>query len=157
MSLMGEGFRNPAFSDQRTNVTKAHCTIVAGITIKCYERNISEWIDSGFARRFLWSRYVVKNKHVLEEALVQWKRYNLDGDFTLKIPGSAMKIPYGVEQKEARQILYSLRFQPDRKLPFITAQRIVSVLRWKHGQKEGWRLWEDFSPSLGKDGCLIEV
>lgn len=154
MGLMGEGFRNPAFSDQRVNVTKARCTIVAGITIKCYEKNISEWIDSGFARRFLWSRYILKNSEILEEAISRWRRFVLDGgDFTMKIPQNL--IPHSLSESEAKKVLYQLRHQPDRKLPYITAQRIISVLCWKHGVKEGWKLWNDFASSLGKEGSLI--
>lgn len=153
MSLMGEGFRNPAFSDQRINVTKARCTIIGGITIKCYEKMISEWIDSGFARRFLWSRYTLKNGELLEEALAKWRRYALDGDFTMKIPANL--IPYSLSNEQAKQVLYQLRFQNDRKLPYITAQRIISVLTWKHGSKKGWEIWNDFAPSLGKEGCQI--
>lgn len=153
MGLMGEGFRNPAFSDQRVNVTKARCTIVSGITIKCYEKNISEWIDSGFARRFLWSRYVLKNPDVLEEAISKWKKYNLNGDFIMRIPKTL--IPYSLSEDEAKKVLYQLRHQVDRKLPYITAQRIISVLVWKHGKVPGWKIWNDFAPSLGKEGCQI--
>lgn len=153
MALMGEGFRNPAFSDQRINVTKARCTVIAGITIKCYENFVSQWIDSGFARRFLWSRYSLKNTELLEEALSRWKRFTLDGDFTLKIPKNL--IPYSLSDDQAKKVLYQLRFQHDRKLPYITAQRIISVLTWKHGAKHGWEIWDDFAPSLGKEGCQI--
>lgn len=153
MGLMGEGFRNPAFSDQRVNVTKARCTIIGGITIKCYEKMLSEWIDSGFARRFLWTRYTLKNSDVLEESISKWKRYGLDGDFVMRVPNGA--IPYSLNTIQAKDILYQLRHHHDRKLPYITAQRIVSVLTWKHGPKKGWEIWNDFAPSLGKDGCQI--
>lgn len=153
MSLMGEGFRNPAFSDQRVNVTKARCTIVGGITIKCYENMISEWIDSGFARRFLWSRYVLKNSHKLEDAISEWRRHTLDGDFVMRIPKEP--IPRTFSTKQAKEVLYQLRFQPDRKLPYITAQRLIAVLIWKHGVEEGWKIWNDFAESLGKDGGKI--
>jgi hypothetical protein len=154
MSLMGEGFRNPAFSDQRVNVTKARCTIVAGITIKCYERMQSDWIDSGFARRFLWSRYTLKNSELLEDSIAKWKRHQLDGDFVMRIPNAGF-IPYCLNNVEAKRILYQLRYHVDRKLPFITAQRIVSVLCWKHGTKKGWEIWEDFATSLNKDGGIV--
>lgn len=155
MGLMGEGFRNPAFSDQRVHVTKARCTIIGGITIKCYEKMASEWIDSGFSRRFLWSRYMVKNKERMEEAISEWKRFELDGDFIMKLPSSGKKIPHSITKTQAENILYQLRFQPDRKLPFILAQKIASVLIWKHGSEEGWKIWKDFAPSLGKEGGIV--
>jgi len=150
MGLMGEGFRNPAFSDQRVNVTKARCTIVGGVTIKCYERNISEWIDSGFARRFLWSRFVLKNGQKIEEAISRWKRYALEDDFVMKVPSGM--IPRNLTDNQSDEVLYQLRFQHDRKLPYIIAQKVISVLMWKHGKTEGWKIWKDFSGSLSKEG-----
>ncbi len=156
MSLTGEGFRNPAFSDQRVNVMKARCTIIGGVTIKCYEDKISEWIDSGFARRFLWARYTVKNPEQLEEAIIKWKRHALDSDFVMRIPQNA-SIPHCLSNDQAKAVLYQLRFQHDRKLPFILSQRIISVLCWKHGTKEGWNIWNDFASSLGKDGAEVVI
>lgn len=155
MSLMGEGFRKAPYKDQRIQVMKARCTVVAGITLKCYEERIPGWLDSGFARRFLWSQFKVKNPEELEEALVHFKKAQLDGDFTMKIPMT--RIPYNLNENISRKILYHLRSQPDRKLPFIFAQRLVCVLVWKHGQEEGWNLWQDFAPSLWKDGTMIEI
>lgn len=154
MGLMGEGFRNPAFSDQRINVTKARCTIIGGITHKCYERMYPGWIDCGFARRFMWSRYTIKNPEMLEEAITQWRRHTLDGDFIMRIPTSGV-IPHCVRREQAKQVLYQLRFHHDRKLPLITAQRIISVLCWKHGPQKGWEFWDDFAHSLDKDGGQI--
>jgi hypothetical protein len=155
MGLMGEGFRNPPFKDQRLTTMKARSTIIAGITVKCYEEHLPGWLDNGFARRFLWSQFKVKNPEALEEALVHFKKARLDGDFIFKIPGS--RIPYNLNENISRKILYHLRSQPDRKLPLIFAQRLVCVLVWKHGPEQGWNIWQDFAPSLWKDGGLIEI
>lgn len=156
MSLAAEGWRNPAFSDQRANVMKARCTIVAGVTIKCYEDRLSGWLDSGFARRFLWSKWTIKNPDLLEDALAKWKRHTLNSEnFTFKMP--VHTIPHCLTNEQARVVLHQLRFQPDRKLPFIFAQRLISVLCWKHGLREGWNIWNDFATSLGKDGASIVI
>lgn len=154
MALSGEGFRNPAFSDQRVSVLKARCTILGGVTIKCYEDRISAWLDNGFARRFLWSKYSIKNPDKLEEALTQWKRANINGDFLLKMPTNIIR--HCLSSGQAKRVLWELRFQHDRKIPFILAQRIISVLMWKYPQK-GWDIWDDFAPSLGKDGCQVVI
>lgn len=155
MSLTGEGWRNPAFSDQRANVMKARCTVVAGVTLKCYESRLSAWIDSGFARRFLWSKWTIKNPDLLEDAIAKWKRHTLSSDFIMRIPVNV--IPYSLTHEQARAVLYQMRFQHDRKLPFIFAQRLISVLCWKHGVRDGWNIWNDFAPSLGKDGASIVI
>lgn len=155
MALCGEGFRNPAFCDQRVSVIKSRCTIIAGCTFKCYEEKLQGWLDSGFARRFLWSKFRVKNPEAMENALLEFKRAQLDGDFILKIPGKP--IPWNLSKTITAKILHQLRYQPDRRLPFVLAQRIVCVLKWKHGEDTGLEYWNDFAPSLAKDGTEIEI
>jgi hypothetical protein len=155
MALAGEGFRNPAFSDQRVHVVPARCTIVGGMTIKFYESKISEWLDNGFARRFLWCRYSIANIDKLELFLAKWRRAELDGHFTMKIPAGNI-IPYKLSEELAKKVLWELRFQPDRKIPFVFAQRILSVLLWKHNNA-GWDIWNDFVPSLGKDEAVLTI
>lgn len=155
MALADEGFRNPAFSDQRTHVVAARCTIIGAITIDCYEAKWPQWLNSGFARRFLWSKFSLKNSDKIEQSYVQWKKAELDGDFYPKIPRSG-KIPHKLTESEAQKVLYQLRFQCDRKLPFLVAQRIISVLLWKFPDN-GWKIWEDFSPSLGKDQGIVSI
>ena len=155
MGLTGEGWRQAAYKDQRVQTSKARVTVVAGITIKCYEDRMAGWLDSGFARRFLWSRFWVKNMERMEEAICDWKKARLDGDFYMKVP--IKPIPHCLNNAQAKRVLYELRFQPDRKLPFIFAQRMISVLCWKHGPTKGWEIWTDFAPSLGKDGADIVI
>lgn len=155
MSLCGEGYRNPAFGDQRVSNLRSRCTIVAGCTVKCYEHHLPDWLDSGFARRFLWSKFRVKNPEAMEEALIEFKKAQLDGDFIMKIPSKP--IPWNLSATITRKILHQLRHQPDRRLPFIVAQRIACVLVWKLGQDEGLDVWNDFAQSLGKDGADIEI
>jgi hypothetical protein len=154
MALVDEGFRNPAFSDQRTQVLAARCSVIGGVTIKFYEEKISDWLDNGFARRFLWAKYSIENIEKLEHALVHWKRAQLVTDFTLKIPRDS--IPYKLSPEQARKVLWQLRFQPDRKTPFILAQRIIAVLMWKFPDK-GWDVWNDFVPALGKDQAILII
>lgn len=156
MSLTGEGYRQGGFFDQRVNVLKSRVTVAAGITLKCYESKIPEWLDSGFARRFLFSRFRVVNPEKMEAALAKWKRAQLDGDFVMKVPMVGKSIPHSLTNAQAERVLWELRFQHDRKIPFILAQRIISVLNWKH-PKHGWKIWNDFSTSLGKDGAEIEI
>lgn len=154
MALVDEGMRNPAFSDQRTHVIAARCAVIGGMTIKFSEARFSDWLDNGFARRFLWSKYSIKNIEKLEQALTQWKRAEIDGHFIVKVPRA--NIPYKLSENEAKRVLWQLRFQPDRKVPFIVAQRIICVLLWKF-PTTGWDIWNDFAQSLGKDEALLVI
>jgi hypothetical protein len=156
MGLAGEGFRNPAFSDQRTSVMPARCTIIGGIAVKAYEERISGWLDSGFARRFLWSKYTASDSVMkeLEESIVHWKKKALGNGFHMKIPTSPIRIE--LSDKDSRHVHSQLRHQYDRKSPFICAKKIIGVLLWKD-KKRAWDIWEDFATSLQKDGTMLTL
>lgn len=157
MGLVEEGFRNPAFSDQRTSVIPARCTVLGAIAIKSYEERISVWLDSGFARRFLWSKYYADPKVLtaLEKSITEWKKNSLINGFNIKIPLTPIRML--VNEEQSKKILWGLRFQPDQRTPFVLAKKIVSVLLWKFGKEpnRAWEIWDDFVPSLGKDGTIL--
>lgn len=157
MSLAEEGFRNPAFSDQRISAIPARCTILGSMTIKCFEDHTAQWLDNGFMRRFLWCRYFLHSSEFLEDAIATWKQAEIDGDFFMKVP-SNRSIPYNLEDDEITKIRYTLRFQDDKKTPFILAQKIFCVLKWKFAKRdpsEPMKLWLDFAEGLAKDGAVM--
>ena len=160
MGLVEEGFRNPAFSDQRVTVLPARCAVIAGISVKSFEERISNWLDTGFARRFLWSKYYATDEVIkrLEKSIVEWKRANFINGFDWKIPMQPIKV--NISEDESRRVLNQLRYQPDRRTPFIVAKKIIGVLLWKYGQHErekAWSIWNDFAPSLFKDGTELKL
>lgn len=159
MGLVDEGFRSPAFSDQRVTVMPARCAIIGGMTVKAYEDRISTWKDTGFARRFLWAKYYAHNRVMkqLERAIIDWKRDNLVNGFSMRIPTGPIKV--NMSEEQSKKILLHLRFQEDMRTPFIVAKKIVSVLLWKFSKDEGkaWKIWDDFAPALGKDGTELTL
>lgn len=159
MGLVEEGFRSAAFSDQRTSVLPARCAVLGAIAIKSYEERISAWLDSGFARRFLWSKYYAEKKilDALERSISAWKKNTLINGFNIKIPMTPIKMI--IDDNESKKILLSLRFQPDQRTPYVLAKKIVSVLLWKFSKEpeRAWAIWNDFSPSLGKDGTILTL
>jgi hypothetical protein len=159
MGLAEEGFRNPAFSDQRISVLPARCGILAAISIKAYEERISGWLDSGFARRFLWSKYYADDKVLkhLEHSIIVWKKIALANGFTLQVPLTPIKV--SITQEQSEKMLAQLRFQPDTRTPFILAKKIMSVLLWRHSKKpeRAWEVWNDFAESLNKDGTVLTL
>lgn len=159
MGLVEEGFRNPAFSDQRISVQPARCAILAAISIKAYEERISGWLDSGFARRFLWAKYYADEKVLksLEQSIIVWKKTELSNGFTLQVPLNPISV--NISEEHSRRVLYQLRFQPDTRTPFILAKKIISVLLWKYksNPKKAWDYWNDFAESLSKDGTSLNL
>lgn len=157
MGLVEEGFRNPAFADQRTSVLPAKCAVIGAISIKAYEERISAWLDCGFARRFLWSKYYAETKVIdlLEQSIIEWKKASLINGFNLKIPLTPIKS--GLTPHESRKVLNQLRFQVDRRTPFVIAKKIIAVLTWKFGKERGFEIWDDFAESLQKDGATLTL
>ena len=152
MALASEGFRKPAFSDQRIQSTPARATIVGCMTPEFKEVHDEEWENSGFLRRFLWSYYHIEHPEFLEDALAQWRKAELDGDFTARVPLNH-SIRYTLTESEVIKIRHSLRSTsiPDKKISLVLAQKILCVLKWKFGNKDEHkplRIWEDFAQSL---------
>lgn len=157
MGLVEEGFRNPAFADQRTSVLPAKCAIIGAISIKAYEEHVSSWLDSGFARRFLWSKYYAEDNviKILEEAIVSWKKAIITNGFVLKMPLTPVKST--MSEEESRLLLHQLRFQYDRRTPFVIAKKIIAILTWKFKRIHAMEIWNDFAPSLEKDGTVLTL
>lgn len=157
MGLVEEGFRNPAFSDQRTSVLPAKCAVIGAISIKAYEEHISAWLDSGFARRFLWSKYHAEDRVIeaLERAISIWKKATISNGFVLKMPLTPVKCT--MTELESNKLLWQLRFQYDRRTPFIIAKKIIAILVWKFKKTKAMEIWNDFAPSLEKDGSILTL
>jgi hypothetical protein len=152
MALVSEGFRKPAFSDQRIQSTPARAVVVGCMTPEFKELHDEEWENSGFLRRFLWSYYHIEHPEFLEDALAQWRKAELDGDFMARVPLNHT-IRYTLTEKEVAAIRHSLRSTsiPDKKISLVLAQKIVCVLKWKFSSKDEskpMRIWEDFAQSL---------
>jgi len=159
MGLVEEGFRNPAFSDQRISVQPARCAIIAAVSTKAYEERISAWLDSGFARRFLWSQYHADGKvvKILEQSIIEWKKQSFKNGFNFRVPLQPIKVE--LTEDESKKVLWQLRFQPDTRTPFVISKKIIGVLLWKFKSKpeRAWEIWNDFATSLDKDGTVLTL
>jgi hypothetical protein len=152
MALASEGFRKPAFSDQRIQTTPARAVIVGCMTPEFKELHDEEWENSGFLRRFLWSYYHIDRPEFLEDALAQWRKAELDGDFTARVPLNH-SIRYSLTEAEVAKVRHSLRSTsiPDKKISLVLALKILCVLKWKFAAKDEekpMRIWDDFAQSL---------
>lgn len=159
MGLVGEGFRKAAYSDQRVQALAARATVIGSMTPKFAERMEPEWIDSGFFRRFIWCRYSMNHPEQLEQAIMQWKKAEIESGFSARVPTSGIK--YTLTTEEQSVIERSLRRVPgDRKLPLILAQKIMCVLKWKFEQRDtgkAIKLWREFSQSVQPDGAILTI
>lgn len=158
MSLVEEGYRTPGFLDQRIQATPARVAIVGGMSSTFFDKMQSNWLDCGFYRRFLWSRYSLQDSTLLEDAISQWRKAELDGSFSMKKMPVSRTIRMNLNEKEIEEIRHSLRFHLDCKTPFVLAMKICSVLKWKFNRGERhMNIWRDFAESLSKEGAQLDL
>ena len=158
MSLADEGFRKPSWARQRGASMPARCAIIGGMTTSFYESKVSEWEDNGFLRRFLFAQYMPDGLDVIEDAIGEWRKAELDGSFIPKIP-TARTIKYNLSPDDVTLVRHLMRHQHSRINAFILMQKIFCVLKWKF-QKEPDRarsILKDFSPCLGKNGGMLTI
>lgn len=159
MSMIGEGFRKPAFGDQRVESFPARVAVIGAMTPKFYDDMQGHWVDSGFYRRCLFSLYRFRRPELLDKALIEGHKYALDGHFA-PVP-MCPTIPFSVDAKESQAIYNTLKVKDDKKTTLIIAQRIVSVLKYLYRREanpsqEAMKVWNEFSETFGS-GAIIDL
>lgn len=157
-AMTEEGFTHATFEDSRSFVRTAKCLVVGALVESCYKRKISDWLDSGFARRFLWSHFRLKDSLAVSKAIINWS------PITIKTNGGLPSLAYGpipwnVTQKELKWLHEHLLEwkQPGKSTPLVLSAKIVCVLKWyfrdeKNPSLEAIRVFADFGESLNLAG-----
>jgi hypothetical protein len=154
-ALVEEGFTKASFEDQRMPSFPARCAVIGGITPSCYTRRFNGWLESGFARRFVFCSYTLANPDAIMEAIEKWKHISF-GKVILASPGNK-KIPYTITQEENRAIRKAVAGQPTHEGPFIACKKIVSVLKWRHNPKKALEIFFDFAECLTSKGAFLHI
>jgi hypothetical protein len=165
-ALTDEGFTTASFENVSSSAlqTKARAMVLAATTPSFYLKHLKEWEDSGFARRFIFSRFNMVNPEVLEEAVleenpIEFKSFEVPVPANLIIPLSMNGVgPYGAT--DADFIKYCLAKQVE-KVPLILMKKILAVLRWKFSRlkrkDKSREILEDFAESLRGEGAKLRV
>lgn len=157
MALAEEGFRRASFEPQTPTVTAAHSVIIGAMTSQFYDEKIHEWEGSGFARRFVWVRYVVKNIEVIEEAQFQNRLAILSKKFDARIPVNHF-IPFSLGETEIKHLKHLTRHIMYKSGGCIVMlEKLYCALIWKFGKKKGTEIMDDFGPCLYGDGGVLEL
>lgn len=154
-ALVEDGFQRASFEDQRMPSYSAKCAVVGGITPSSYSRRFSGWLDSGFARRFMFCNFALANPEAIMDAIERWKYISL-GRVILTSPGNK-KIPYSILPEEHKIIREAIACQPTHEGPFIACKKIFCVLKWRHPPKKAMEIFEDFSESLQRKGAALQI
>lgn len=153
--LVEEGFSHASFEDQRMPAYAAKCAVIGGITPASYSKRFNGWLESGFARRFMFCGYVLANPDAIMEAIERWKHISM-GKVMLSSPANK-KIPYNVIPEEHKLLKKAIACQPTHEGPFIACKKILCVLKWRHGAKKAMDIFQDFSECLESKGAALQL
>lgn len=160
-AMTEEGFKHASFEDSRTFMREAKCLVVGAVVESFYRKMYGAWIDSGFARRFLWCHFRLKDPDVLMRSIINWQPIVIGDNGHLPVLPYG-KIPWSVTSEELRVLAKLIFTQPGKTTPHILAAKILCVLKWyfrKHDNPAGeaMNVFRDFAPCLNlKRGALIE-
>jgi hypothetical protein len=150
-AFVDEGFRNASFKDQRMFVKTASCMVIGALTPTCYQKNFSQWDESGFGRRFLWLHYGLANPGVISEAIHRWERIKFQS-FTVLNFGEQHTLDYNVSEKESKEIQHMLPV--DSSTSYVLLKKIACVLKHAFGGERAMEIIRDVAPCFKQGGTL---
>lgn len=160
-AITGEGFRRANWEDSRMTVIPARSFVLGSMTTRFYTMHYSDWLDDGFARRFIWCHFRLKNTEAIMDAIEKNTRldFGSTNGFNPRIPTDKRGIDFKVTKEEAQLIRHLLRHQPGREIGFSILQKALSALKWKF-QKEPklpMQIIGEFAESLSKEGAQLTI
>lgn len=153
--LVEEGYDRASFEDQRAQGMTARCALIGGITPSCYTRRITAWLESGFARRFIFCAWRLHDPEAIIRAIEEWKLISF-GRVAQTVPGNK-KIPYTITEEENTIVRDACKTQHSLEGPFVLCKKVMCVLKWRHGKKKAIEIFKDFAQSMTVKGADLEV
>lgn len=155
-AMVEEGFTTASFEDQRRQSIVAYCMVIGAMTDSFHRAKFTEWMSSGFARRFLHCFYRLENNSALMDSVEKWEPIVMSG-IQRKWPSNRIIPKPKMTPDETKMIRAALKFQPGETTPYQLLIRIYSVLRWKYPQSQATDIFKDFSQCLGQTGAILTV
>jgi hypothetical protein len=154
-ALVEEGFDKMSFQSPEMIGVTARVLLVCGITPVIYTKRWQAWLDSGFARRFIWSHFKLADEDAIVRAIREWKRISF-GRISSSIPANKA-IEYVVQRKDAVALERMLNDQPSKETPYTLLKKVFCVLVWRYGRKKAFVILHDFEESLHRGGATLYI
>lgn len=163
-AMMEEGFGHASFEDSRSFVRTAKCLIVGALVEATYRSHISQWLESGFARRFVWIHFRLRNPSLITRSIIEWNPISVNnGGAGLPTLPYGTGIPWSTTSSELERLHTFLKEQPGRSTPHILCGKILSVLKWnfrneKEPSRMAWDVMRDVAESfkIRQGGALVD-
>lgn len=151
-----EGFRGASFEPTGINRFRARACVIGAMTDEFQVRMWQRWVDSGFARRFLWGLIRLDDPDVLMRAVENWKLQDL-GDISIPKLPSTREIENNLSVGDRKRIRPLVRYQPQpNNFCFEMLCKVACVLRWHYERRgikrDALESVEEFSLALGGTG-----
>jgi hypothetical protein len=154
-ALIEEGFDKMSFQSAEMIGVTARVLLVCGITPVCYAKRWQPWLDSGFARRFIWCHFKLADEDAIVKAIRDWRRISF-GKISTAIPANKA-IEYTVQKRDALILEKMLDHQPSKETPYTLLKKVFCVLVWRYGRKKAFSILGDFSESMMRGGATLYI
>lgn len=139
----------------------ARACVIGCMTSHCYNKHYGDWLDDGFARRFLWAHITLKDPQMIINAIVKGERLDFGNNngFDPRVPTSRDTIKWDTTEEESRILIRMLSHQPGKEIGLTLLKKILACLRWKYKRltTRPMEILTDFSASLTKNGVELEL
>lgn len=131
-SLICEGWSGPPHEDQRAARDESRCLVIGGMTKSTYTARLQQWMESGFAQRFLWVHYKLSDDSIIGDAIQNQEPIDLSGDVWTQPNGP---IKFNLDDDECKIIREWVANQPGgEKLPYSLMLKMACVLKWRYSK-----------------------
>jgi len=130
-ALVEEGYRGAAFEDPTELRFRARAMVIGAMTESFRDANWDRWVDSGFARRFMWVLIRLSDPHILMDAVEKGRLAQIEGEVvTMKTPIGDRPIPC-IDEKMRKRLRPLVRKQPSpSNVQYELLCRMTAVLKW---------------------------
>lgn len=158
-ALIEQGFHRASYEDSALVTVKAQAFVVGGLVYSEYEKRFTQWIEDGFARRWIWSHVIMEKPVKLIESVQEWKRIELGINLSFSQPTD--NIPHRVTPDESMRIRKFVEKQPGQPETAKLMHKVLSVLKWREANKElkekPMDLLAEFSLTLGDTPARLRI
>lgn len=131
-SLVCEGWSGPPHEDQRAAKDESRCLVIGGMTKSTYTARLQQWMENGFAQRFLWCHYKLDDDAIIGDAIQHQQPIDLSGEIWVQPNGP---ITWNLSQEETSIIRTWVSNQPgNEKLPYSLLLKMAVVLKWRYSK-----------------------
>lgn len=153
-SIVCEGWAGPPHEDQRAAKDEARSLLIGGMTKSTYSHRLQQWMESGFAQRFLWVHYKLQDDSIIGDAIERQEPIDLSGEMWTQPNGP---IRWNLDERETAQIRVWVQNQPGgEKLPYSLLLKIAVVLKWRYQKSAKTRDQNMHMKVLGEFSKLLQ-